>query len=112
MTPEDVKRLRESVGIPVKLLTCLCYNVYITLSVIVYSIAHNYPRITMLQVGHHTVRCYHIGLMSQKLAKIFTSFFTITVGSHEVVGKGYVFTKNSQIASICAISPPHITQSS
>ena len=32
--------------------------------------------------------------------------------SHKLVGKGYVNTKSSKMASIGAISPPHITQSS
>ena len=48
----------------------LCYNIYVTFSVVEYSIAHKYPRILMLQVKYYVARSYHIGLTSQKLRKI------------------------------------------
>ena len=46
-----------------------CYNIYVTLSMVVYSAAHNYLGITTLQVRYYAVRGYHMGLASQKLRK-------------------------------------------
>ena len=49
----------------------LCYNIkfYVTLSILMYSIAHKYPRILMLQVNYYMARSYYIGFTSQKLRK-------------------------------------------
>ena len=47
----------------------LCYNVYVTLSIVVYNIAHNYWGMTTLQLRYYTVRCYHISLTFQKLGR-------------------------------------------
>ena len=69
-TPKDSQRHpRESTDISVKHRARPCYNIYVTLSIVVYSAAHNYPGITTLQVRYYTVRGYHIGLAFQKLRK-------------------------------------------
>ena len=47
----------------------LCYNIYVTLSIVVYSIACKYPKILMLQIKYYLARSYHINLTSQKLRK-------------------------------------------
>ena len=69
MTPNSMQCPRESIDMAVKLQGHLCYNIYVTLSVVVYSIASNYLGITMLHVRYYMVRYYHIGLMAQKLKK-------------------------------------------
>ena len=56
MTPEGMQHPREGADISVKLRTCPCYNIYVTLSIAVYSIAHNYPGITALQVKYYAVQ--------------------------------------------------------
>ena len=45
------------------------YNIYVTLSIVMYSIVCKYPRILMLQVKYYMARSYHISLTSQKLRK-------------------------------------------
>ena len=47
-TPEGAQHPRESADISVKPQACPCYNIYVTLSVIVFSAACNYPGITTL----------------------------------------------------------------
>ena len=47
-TPKGAQRPRESADISVKPRARLCYNIYVTLSIVVYSAARNYPGITML----------------------------------------------------------------
>ena len=66
MTPEGK---RAKVDVLVESCAYLCYNIYVTLSIVVYSIAHKYPRILMLQVNYYAARRYHISLTSQKLRK-------------------------------------------
>ena len=46
-----------------------CYNIYITLSIVMYGIACIYPSIPTLKVRYYTVIPYLIDLMSQKLRK-------------------------------------------
>ena len=67
ITSKGVQRLRESADISVKSQACHWYNVYVTLQfkalcTTVYSIAHNYWDITMLQVRYYNVmvKCYYI----------------------------------------------------
>ena len=67
--PEGAQRLRESVDISVKPQARPCYNIYVTLSVVVYSFAHIYGGIIALQVMYYTVRRYHISLTFQKVKK-------------------------------------------
>ena len=62
-------RPRESADISVKPRARLCYNIYVTFSVVVYSDARNYPGVTTLSVRYYAVRGYHIGLTSQKLRR-------------------------------------------
>ena len=47
---------RESTDISVKPQVHLCYNIYVTPSIVVYSIVHNYPGIMTLQVRYYVVR--------------------------------------------------------
>ena len=44
---------RESADISVKPQARLCYNIYVTLSIVVYSIDRNYPGITTLKVRYY-----------------------------------------------------------
>ena len=60
---------RESVDISVKSQARPCYNIYVTLSIVVYSIDRNYPGTTTLKVRYYVVKCYHTSLTSQKLRK-------------------------------------------
>ena len=48
MTPEDVQHPKESADISVKPQAHSCYNIYVALSIVVYSAACDYPGITML----------------------------------------------------------------
>ena len=66
MTPEGT---RGKADVLVESCAYQYYNIYVTLSIVMYSIAHKYPRILMLQVKHYVVRSYHVGLTSQKLRK-------------------------------------------
>ena len=50
------------------------YNTYVTLSLVMYSIACKYPGISTLQVRYYAARSYHIGLTSQKLRKRWDSW--------------------------------------
>ena len=61
ITPEGMQQLRESVDISVMPPACLCYNIFVTLCIIVYSIACNYPGITMLQV---IIRYYTVAILA------------------------------------------------
>ena len=47
-TPKGAQRPRESADISVKPLARPCYNIYVTLSIVVYSTARNYLGITTL----------------------------------------------------------------
>ena len=50
---------------------CLSYNIYVTLSIVLYSTAHNHPGITTLQVRwYYKIKCYNVDFMSQKLKKM------------------------------------------
>ena len=69
MTPKGVQCPRESVDISVKPPAHPCYNIYVTLSIVMYSIIRNHPGITMLQVMDYAVKRFHNDLMSQKLRK-------------------------------------------
>ena len=60
---------RESTDISVKLQARPCYNIYVTLSIVVYSINGNYPGITTLKVRYYVVKYYYTNLTSQKLRK-------------------------------------------
>ena len=60
--------LRESVGVLVESQTHPCY-IYVTLSIVMYSIAHKHSGIAMSQVRDCVARSHHIGLTSQKLRK-------------------------------------------
>lgn len=44
------QRLKKSLDMSVKPQACLCYDIYVALSIVAYSMAHNYHSITMLQV--------------------------------------------------------------
>ena len=59
----------ERADISVKPRVYPCYHIYVTLSIVVYSTAHNYLGITALQVRYYTVRHYKIGLTFQRLRK-------------------------------------------
>ena len=58
--PEDAQCPRESADIPVNPRARPCYKIYVTLSLVVYSIAHNYQRQTTLHARYNVVRRYHI----------------------------------------------------
>ena len=51
-------RAQESADISVKLWARSCYNIYVIFSIVLYSIACNYPSITTLQVRYYVVRRY------------------------------------------------------
>ena len=64
-TLEGMQHLTESKDISVKPWLCPCY--IITLSIIMFSNARNYP--TLKSKALHSERLYHISLMSQKPRK-------------------------------------------
>ena len=66
MTPEDTKGKAD---VSAESCAYRCYNIYVTLSIVMYSIARKYPRILVLQVKYYMARGYHISLTSQKLRK-------------------------------------------
>ena len=66
MTPEDT---RGKADVSAESCGYRWYNIYVTLSTVMYSIARKYPRILMLQAKYFMARSYHIGLTSQKLRK-------------------------------------------
>ena len=45
--------MREKTDVSVESCAYLCYYVYVTLSIVMYSIAYKYPRILMLQVKYY-----------------------------------------------------------
>ena len=64
------QRLRGSVDISVKPQACPCYNIYVTLSIVVCCIAHSWRSITTWQVKYYVViRCHHISITFQKLSE-------------------------------------------
>ena len=69
MTLKGAQRPRERVDLSVKPQAHPCYNIHVTLSIVVYSTALNCPGITTLQVRYYVIRYYYIGLMSQKVRK-------------------------------------------
>ena len=44
--------MRGKADVSVESCAYLCYNIYVTLSIVIYSIAYKYPRILMLQVKY------------------------------------------------------------
>ena len=56
---QNMQHPRESADISVKPQVDLCYNIYVTPSIVVYS---NYPGITTLQVRYYVVRRANISV--------------------------------------------------
>ena len=59
----------ESMGVLVESQIHPCYNIYVTLSIVVYSIAHKHSGIATSQVRNCVARSRYIVLTSQKLRK-------------------------------------------
>ena len=56
--PKGVWIPGESVDILVKSRAHPCHNIYVTLSIVMYGTARNYPGITTFLVRYYKVRCY------------------------------------------------------